>query len=297
MNQVDKHTIDINVNSLPLLRSLLTDNWIKEELEKNKPSILICLIKHREPRLQHLENNLNYLGSDEINKHKKHILGSITGDVSNLYGIISEIEVWVHLKRNNIPCDYQQRIDGLNPDFLIKLDQEDIVVEVVAIGEEENVKSKMLREISKKENNGSWHFVVNEIEKNSDCCRLNNLLKNKGEKFKNRLKNIIIVNTSFASSGGLWSLKNAINGYYQREEGGQQIGYISCINKEGINIDIPAFFALKDINRSVNLVVGYHSSISNSCSLYFHVNPYIHFTPKEEIKLNQIFSNKINGKG
>ena len=36
MNQFDKQTININVNSLPLLKSLITDNWINEESGKLK---------------------------------------------------------------------------------------------------------------------------------------------------------------------------------------------------------------------------------------------------------------------
>ena len=294
MDEIDKSTIYENLNELTTLKSLLDKNWINEELEKNTPSPLLWLIKYKEMSLQHLENNLSYLGSNEINKHKKHILGLIKGDESNLYGILTEIEVWAHLKRNNISCYYQKQVDGLNPDFLIKFDEENIVVETVAIGEEENVKSKTIREMSKKENNGRWGFVVNGVEKNSDCCRLYNLLKTKEEKFKDTFKNIIVVNTLFASSGGLWSLKNAISGYYQREDGGQQIGYLSCKNKYDKNIDFRAFFALKDANRIVNLVVGYPGSINNGCTLYFHDNPYTPFTQPEKEVIRQIFSEAKN---
>lgn len=349
MNQFDRQTIHENLNNLPILKNLLSDDRIDENLEKNKPPLLIYLLKHDLPTLQRLENNLNYLGSDEISKHKKHILGSITGDVSNLYGIVSEIEVWAYLKRNDINCSYQQEINGKKPDFLIKLDEDKIIVEVTTPNEPDLIKyrtAQMIEEskkglasfpvniftlekryVSKKdwaklnlENSKrtlkkchakmtffqhivywvyslfkrSFQIRVNR-DYSSDSCRIHRSLCGKHDKLKKLdKKSIIIVNTIFTSPS---SLEHAVKGYYTLEKDGRQVGYIKCISEDGIEKDMPAFFALKDNNRKVNLVVGYHNSINNSCSLYFHVNPYIHFTPKEEIKLNKIFSNKINEQG
>ena len=137
MNQVDKQTIHENLNKLLLLKSLLPEDWINKNLEKNKPSTLILLTKYKEPRLQHLENNLNYIGLDDINQHKKYILEYLKGGVAQVYGIISEIDVWAHLKKNSIFCTYQSNIDGFDkqPDFLIKLNQDEIIVEVATLNE------------------------------------------------------------------------------------------------------------------------------------------------------------------
>jgi len=288
MNQFDKQTININVNSLPLLKSLITDNWINEESGKNKPSALIWLIKHREPKLQHLESNLNDLGADEINPHKKHILEYLKGGVAQVYGIISEIDVWAYLKKINIPyvC-YQPKIDGFdkNPDFLIKLDQEDIIVEVAVLNEDKHVTDKitaMLEEF-KSGNKLSGHFVVNEVTQNSDCYRLYDLLKGKTRQLRKGFKNILIINTLFADVS---SLRNAIKGYCQIEKDGRQIGYIDGNRRE------KGFFEQKEVYRRVNLIVGYigYTHLINNRSLYFHDNPDIPFTQKENEIISQIFS-------
>lgn len=297
MDQIDKLKINENLNKYPILMGLVTKGWINKELEENKPSTLIWIIKYEEPLLQQLENNLNCIGSDEVNQHKAHVLGLLKSkEAENVYGIISEIEIWAHLKRNDICFRYQQQINSLNPDFVIKLNQEEIIIEIVAIAEEENVKNKFYRELSKQENNGTFHFVVNEVEKHSDCYRLYSALDKKINKFKNNSKNVIIINTLFASGGGLWSLKNAIEGYYKLEKNGHEVGYIKYKGENGVEKDMPSFFAQKDINREVNAVVGYHGCINNT-SIYFHDNPYIPFTTEEERELAKIFSNKISEEG
>ena len=284
---MDKSIIYKNLNDLPILKNLLSDNWIKEELEKNKPSTLIWLIKYIEPMLQHLENNLNYVGSDEINQHKEHILEYLKGEVAQVYGIISEIDVWAHLKKNSIFCTYQPKIGGFdkNPDFLIKLDQDDIIVEVAALNEDNNVKDKMteMLEEFKTKNKLSGHFVVNEVTQNSDCYRMYDLLKGKTKQLRKQFKNILIINTLFTDG---FSLRNAIHGYYRIEKDNQQIGYIDGNRRE------KGFFEQKEIHRRVNLIVGYTKLIDN-CSLYFHNNPDTPFTQKEKKLLSKCFLRQI----
>ena len=291
MNQIDKQTVDVNVGELPLLSSFLTKEWIKEELNKNKPSVLIYLLKYDLPTLQALENNLKGIRLKEINKHKKHMLGCLKGEVSQVYGIISEIDIWAHLKKNKIFCVYQPKIANFdkNPDFLIQLEQDDIIVEVATLNEDYQVKKAItsMFEDFKKGNKSIGCFVVNEVTLNSDCYRFYELLKGKSKQLKKDSKNILIINTLFAEE---FSLRNAIKGYYQLEKDGRQMGYISKDKREK---DTPAFFAQKDTNKRVNLIVGYNSRINNHYSTYFHDNPHLPFTQQEKIKIGQIFPNKI----
>lgn len=289
MNQVDNQTINENLNKLPILKSILPVGWINEELGRNKPSTLIWLIKHREPSLQRFEDNLNYIGMVTINEHnKKHILEYLKGRVEGVYGVISEIEIWAFLKSNNIICTYQPKIDDFdkNPDFLIKLDKDEIIVEVATLNEDKHVKDKMNTMLGefKTGNKLSGHFVVNEITQNSDCYRMYDLLKGKSNQLKTNFKNILIINTLFADE---FSLRNAINGYYQIEKDGQQIGYIDGDRDER------GFFEQKDIHRRFNLIVGYNHIINN-CSLYFHNNPYTPFTQKEKELLDKCFPRQVN---
>lgn len=292
MGKIDKSIIYKNLNELPILNNLLSDNWINKELGKNKPSTLIWLIKYREPRLQHLENNLNSLGIDKITQHKNHILEYIKGGVAQVYGIISEIDVWAHLKENNIFCIYQPKIEDFdkNPDFLIRLDQEEIIVEVATLNEDKHVKDKMtaMLEEFKSGNKLSGHFVVNEITQNSDCYRIYDLLKGKTKQLKKEFKNILIINTLFADG---FSLQNAIKGYYQKEKDGQQIGYTS---KDGREKDVPGFFVQKDFYKRVNLIIGYQYFINRKSSLYFNEKPDKPFTQIEKGVISQIFSETNN---
>ena len=188
----------------------------------------------------------------------------------------------------HIFCTYQPKIDDFDkkPDFLIKLNQDDIIVEVATLNEDKRVKDKntaMVEEF-KKGNKVSGHFVVNEITPNSDCYRMYDLLKGKTYQLKKESKNIVIINTL---SADVFSLKNAIKGYYQKEEDSQQIEYIDGNRRE------KGFFEQKDINRRFNLIIGY-SNIINHCSLYFHGNPYTPFTQTEKEVIRQIFSETKN---
>ena len=165
---------------------------------------------------------------------------------------------------------------------MIKLDQEDIIVEVAVLNEDKHVTDKitaMLEEF-KSGNKLSGHFVVNEVTQNSDCYRLYDLLKGKTRQLRKGFKNILIINTLFADVS---SLRNAIKGYCQIEKDGRQIGYIDGNRRE------KGFFEQKEVYRRVNLIVGYTHLINNR-SLDFHDNPDIPFTQKENEIISQIFS-------
>ena len=149
---MEKIYIDLikeHLENLPSIKKVLTESWLQEKFSEIKPTakIIWMLTSNNLNPAYHivynLERNLNQIEFEKLDSERRDSIANKlrSDDEKDVIGVISEIDIFVFFKRNNIPAVYEPKIEGHNKkvDFSIKINDEDILIEVSAlnIGEDD----------------------------------------------------------------------------------------------------------------------------------------------------------------
>lgn len=143
MEQHHVENILANLERLPLLRTLISKEWVREKTNERRPLSTLIWMLTTPPYdyfyryLYQLESNLNTIDFNSlqhahIEDIKKRLKSKYEKDV---IGVITELDVFAFFTRNNIPIVYEPSINNhtKNPDFYIILNKDKIYVEVFTL--------------------------------------------------------------------------------------------------------------------------------------------------------------------
>ena len=143
MELIQQQRISENTEKFLLITLLVSKEWISEQIKNIHSPPLIWMLTDNAgisyQILERLEQSLHFLDFEKLtNEQLLQIRNKLKSNgKENVFGIISELDIYAFLVENSIPFEYEPIIPGHKGrvDFSIRLENENILIEVTTLSQ------------------------------------------------------------------------------------------------------------------------------------------------------------------